>query len=95
VVDHQAVPIGISEDRAVADTGVEGLALELDAGLLEASALRVGTFGTRNASEPKGSGAKSRPISSGTTIASVTLPVSNSTQVSEDFGLRSRPSVSP
>ena len=35
MVDHQAVAFRVPEERHVADTGVESVALELDAGSLE------------------------------------------------------------
>jgi hypothetical protein len=44
--------------------------------------------------EPKGSGANGWPADGGSTSASVTLPVSNSTHVSVELGFFSSPSVS-
>ena len=53
------------------------------------------TSGTRNATVPPGSGSKGCPIVSGCTSASVTFAVSNSTQVSVEFGFRWSPSMWP
>ena len=39
-MQHERVPLGVLEERHVADTGVADLAEELDAGLLELRALR-------------------------------------------------------
>ncbi|MEX2611958.1 MAG: hypothetical protein WD380_00145 [Gaiellaceae bacterium] len=91
---HQAVPVGIGKDRAVANAGVERLASELDAGLLELLLGRVDVRDT-NRERPERKRRNSLPISSGTTIASVRFPVSNSTQRSDELGLRVSPSVSP
>ena len=93
MVDHQAVAFRVPEERHVADTGVEGVALELDARSLE---LRAGFPDVRHADgdRPEGRGSNSSPNASGTTTASVTLSVSNSGQSPPVSGFSRSPSVS-
>ncbi len=87
MVDRQAVPLGVGEDGSVANARVPCLADELDPCLLQ---LRLRSSDIRDADdvEPYGNGTKGWPAEGGSTSASVTFPVSNSTQVAVEFGFR-------
>jgi hypothetical protein len=91
MVQAEAVAVGVAEDGAATDPGIPRLDKELGSGLFEPRSCCRHIIDSQH-DRAKRQGENSNPTSSGTTIESARLPVSNSIQVGETSFLVS-PSV--
>ena len=96
VVEHEGVAVGIGEERHVADAGIEDVAGERDAALLELGARCRHVLDVERKMIARWARNDPIPMRSGSTMVRVTVPVSNSAKLrSGRYIERRRPSVVP